>query len=115
MSPTWKATWGGATRGLRVGGVSTGTAEAAGTVAGGRQQAAARKTLNMLPQYVGPQVRPVPVGRDAQGEGQHGPRVLRRHDRIHEAACRGEARIELVLVVGAHRLDRFLQLLRRAP
>jgi hypothetical protein len=44
---------------------------------------------------------------------QRGARLLRRDDGIDEAARGGVARVELLLVVGAHRVDLRLQLLVR--
>src|SRR5438046_2170689 len=52
------------------------------------------------------------VARCSQGERENVARVLRIDDRIHEAARRGVSRVELMLVVGAHLVDRLGDLTR---
>ena len=61
----------------------------------------------------GPEVGPGVIGADTKGEGELVARLLRRDDRIDEATRRGVLRVELLIVIGAHRFDGGLSVGRR--
>src|SRR5439155_15935852 len=56
-------------------------------------------------QRKGPEMRAGELGGHLEEEGERIARLLGRENRIDKSACPGKLRIELMLVIGAHRLD----------